>query len=42
VIHVLERGRRVESGDWDTLGHREAGQFSTLRRAQSTDRLRES
>jgi ATP-binding cassette, subfamily C, bacterial len=42
VIHVLERGRRVESGDWDTLGHREAGRFSTLRRAQSTDRFRES
>jgi ATP-binding cassette, subfamily C, bacterial len=42
VIHVLELGRRVETGDWDTLGHREAGRFSTLRRAQSTDRLRES
>jgi ATP-binding cassette subfamily C protein len=42
VIHVLERGHLVESGDWDTLVGRESSRFSALQRAQSTDRLRES
>jgi len=42
VIHVLERGRLVESGDWDALVGRENGRFSALQRAQSTDRKKES
>lgn len=35
VIHVLEEGRLVESGDWDTLLERESGRFNALARAQS-------
>ena len=37
VIHVLERGRLVESGDWDTLTRREDSRFAALCRAQSID-----
>jgi ATP-binding cassette subfamily C protein len=35
VIHVLERGCSVESGDWDTLVGSGNGRFSALWRAQS-------
>ncbi len=34
VIHVLERGRVVESGTWDELAARPAGRFRALCRAQ--------
>jgi ATP-binding cassette, subfamily C, bacterial len=34
VIHVLERGRLVESGRWGTLLDREGGRFGALARAQ--------
>jgi ATP-binding cassette, subfamily C, bacterial len=34
IIHVLERGRLVESGDWDTLIGEENGRFRTMCRAQ--------
>jgi ATP-binding cassette, subfamily C, bacterial len=34
VIHVLERGRLVESGDWETLLDKESGRFSVLAGAQ--------
>jgi ATP-binding cassette subfamily C protein len=34
VIHVLERGRLVESGSWGSLVGREDGRFSALCRAQ--------
>jgi ATP-binding cassette, subfamily C, bacterial len=34
VIHVLERGRLVESGDWDTLLDRRDSRFGALCRAQ--------
>jgi len=34
VINVLEGGRLVESGDWDTLVGKEGGRFSALARAQ--------
>jgi ATP-binding cassette, subfamily C, bacterial len=37
VIHVLEQGRLVESGDRDTLMARENGRFLALSKAQSTD-----
>jgi ATP-binding cassette subfamily C protein len=35
IIHVIEEGRLVESGDWDTLLGRKDGRFSALARAQS-------
>ena len=38
VIHVLERGRLVESGGWDALAGREDGRFAALCRAQGIDR----
>jgi ATP-binding cassette subfamily C protein len=34
VIHALEEGRLVESGDWQTLLARESGRFAALARAQ--------
>lgn len=34
VIHVLENGRLVESGDWDTLVQTSGGRFRELCRAQ--------
>jgi ATP-binding cassette subfamily C protein len=34
VIHMLEGGRLVESGDWPTLLARESGRFAALVRAQ--------
>ena len=34
VIHVLEHGRVVESGDWQTLYHKEGGRFRALCEAQ--------
>jgi ATP-binding cassette subfamily C protein len=34
VIHMLEGGRLVESGDWQTLLARESGRFAALARAQ--------
>lgn len=34
VIHVLEKGRLVETGDWATLTEGESGRFSSLCRAQ--------
>ena len=34
VIHVLEGGRLVESGGWQTLLARESGRFAALARAQ--------
>jgi ATP-binding cassette subfamily C protein len=37
VIHVLENGRLVESGDWKTLGRRPASRFAALSRAQGID-----
>ena len=37
VIHVLERGRLVESGNWDALTSREDGRFAALCRAQGID-----
>ena len=36
VIHVLEEGRLVESGDWDTLLGKEE-RFASLVRAQGID-----
>lgn len=38
VIHVLERGRVAESGDWDTLLHKTGGRFAALCRAQGIER----
>jgi ATP-binding cassette subfamily C protein len=38
VIHVLEGGRLVESGDWDTLFGNQAGRFNGLARAQGIQR----
>lgn len=35
VIHVLERGRLVETGDWDALIAREDGRFRTMYAAQT-------
>jgi ATP-binding cassette subfamily C protein len=35
VIHVLEKGRLVESGDWQTLMNKTEGRFRALCRAQS-------
>jgi ABC-type glutathione transport system ATPase component len=35
VIHVLEKGRLVESGSWKTLISRTGGRFRALCRAQS-------
>lgn len=35
VIHVLERGRLVETGDWNTLIGREDGRFRAMYTAQS-------
>lgn len=37
VIYVLERGRVVESGTWDTLAIQENGRFRLLCRAQGVD-----
>jgi ATP-binding cassette, subfamily C, bacterial len=37
MIHVLERGRLVESGDGDTLTARENGKFLALCKAQFVD-----
>jgi ATP-binding cassette, subfamily C, bacterial len=34
IIHVLEGGRLIESGDWDALIGKEDGRFSALARAQ--------
>jgi ATP-binding cassette subfamily C protein len=34
VIHVLDRGRVIEAGDWDTLVANEHGQFRALCRLQ--------
>ena len=34
VIHVLERGRLVDSGDWETLMGKENGRFTALAEAQ--------
>ena len=42
VIHVLERGRLVESGDWDALLDRRDGRFGALCRAQGIRGTRES
>lgn len=41
VIHVLERGRLIESGNWDTLVSNEAGRFNGLARAQGIQRTLE-
>jgi ATP-binding cassette subfamily C protein len=38
VIHVLERGRLVESGRWEALLDREGGRFGTLAKAQGIGR----
>ena len=38
VIHVLERGRLVESGDWDTLIGEPDGRFASLCNAQGIGR----
>lgn len=35
IIHMIEKGRLIESGDWNTLLGREEGRFSALARAQS-------
>lgn len=37
VIHVLEQGRLVQSGTWDTLAAEEHGRFRALCKAQGTD-----
>lgn len=37
VIHVLERGRLVESGSWDILTGKKNGRFVALCRAQGID-----
>jgi ATP-binding cassette subfamily C protein len=37
VIHVLEEGRLVESGDWDTLLNTRDGRFRSLCRAQGIE-----
>jgi len=34
VVHVLEKGRVVESGDWDALAGAEGGRFNALCQAQ--------
>jgi len=39
IIHVLERGRLVESGNWETLSRRPAGRFRALCKAQGIDRV---
>jgi ATP-binding cassette subfamily C protein len=39
IIHVVERGRLVESGSWDELASSENGRFRELCRAQAIDDL---
>jgi ATP-binding cassette subfamily C protein len=38
VIHVLEQGRLVETGDWETLTRKGDGRFNALATAQGVDR----